>query len=282
MARGIYLTLGLNAVDPARYDNWDGRLNACENDARDMAAIAQQAGFSGTVLLTADATSTRLLEELHDAAGKLASGDMLVLGYSGHGGQVGDVTADEEDGLDETWCLYDRMVVDDELYAMWSHFRPGVRILVLSDSCHSGTMAKLALYQAGGPAAALAGIATGDKAAAAGVKAIPFKQSWDLYLKDKPMYDALQYVAGKEAQSTVAASVILISGCQDNQLSLDGEKNSMFTGMLKRVWDSGKYSRNYKEFRGDIVKLMPPSQTPSYYLVGAPDLAFEAQVPFTL
>jgi len=28
------------------------------------------------------------------------SGDILVLGYSGHGGQVGDVTAEEDDGLE--------------------------------------------------------------------------------------------------------------------------------------------------------------------------------------
>ena len=49
-------------------------------------------------------------------------------------------TVDEnEDGYDETWVLYDRQLVDDELYTLWSKFAPGVRIVVLSDSCHSGT-----------------------------------------------------------------------------------------------------------------------------------------------
>jgi len=42
--------------------------------------------------------------------------------------------------MDETWVLYDRQLVDDELYKIWSKFKPGVRILVLSDSCHSGTV----------------------------------------------------------------------------------------------------------------------------------------------
>ena len=50
-----------------------------------------------------------------------------------------DASADEPDRTDETWVLFDRQLVDDELYEMWPQFVPGVRILVLSDSCHSGT-----------------------------------------------------------------------------------------------------------------------------------------------
>ena len=37
------------------------------------------------------------------------------------------------------------------------------------------------------------------------------------------------------------ASVILISGCQDNQLSLDGDRNGLFTQTLLGVWDDGKW-----------------------------------------
>jgi len=49
---------------------------------------------------------------------------------------------DEEDRSDETWVAYDRQIVDDELYALWGKFAAGVRIFVLSDSCHSGTVAR--------------------------------------------------------------------------------------------------------------------------------------------
>ena len=44
--------------------------------------------------------------------------------------------------MEETWVLYDRQLVDDELYKIWSKFKPGVRILVLSDSCHNGTVTR--------------------------------------------------------------------------------------------------------------------------------------------
>jgi hypothetical protein len=73
----------------------------------------------------------------------LESGDFFWLTYSGHGGQVSDTNSDDEtDEKDETWVLYDRQLVDLELYALWGEFKPGVRIFVLSDSCHSGSVTR--------------------------------------------------------------------------------------------------------------------------------------------
>ena len=116
--------------------------NACEADAHDMTAIAESSGFATTTILTADATSARVLEELATAAGQLVAGDTLLLSYSGHGGQIPDLDSDEEDGNDETWVLYDRQLLDDELYAGYARFAEGVRIAVFSDSCHSGTVTR--------------------------------------------------------------------------------------------------------------------------------------------
>ena len=41
----------------------------------------------------------------------------------------------------------------------------------------------------------------------------------------------------------IKASVLLISGCQDNQLSGDLKSNGLFTTRLKQVWDDGKFNR---------------------------------------
>ena len=46
----------------------------------------------------------------------------------------------ETDGFDESWVTYSGFLLDDELYAAYAGFKEGVRILVVSDSCHSGTM----------------------------------------------------------------------------------------------------------------------------------------------
>src|SRR5512143_242968 len=136
------LHLGLNAVKPGSYGGWSGDLVACEFDASDMAALARGRGMKATVLLTRKATRARVLGALRAAARTLRRGDLFFLSYSGHGGQIPDVTGEEADKKDETWCLYDGELIDDELYYELSRFVPGVRILVLSDSCHSGTVTR--------------------------------------------------------------------------------------------------------------------------------------------
>jgi hypothetical protein len=139
---GKSIHIGLNRVDPAAYNGWDGALGGCVNDANSMRDIAASLGYAHRLLLNEQATSLRVLEEISGAARSLAGGDILLVTYSGHGGQVYDTGGDEDDNMDETWVLYDREVVDDELAALWSQFAEGVRIVVLSDSCHSGTVAK--------------------------------------------------------------------------------------------------------------------------------------------
>src|SRR5829696_5230262 len=142
MAKGYSIHIGLNLVNPAHYGGWDGRLRACEADANDMAAIARSLGYAhSTTLLTKDATSPRVISEVLRLSRTLRSGDILLLTYSGHGGQIPDLSGgDEPDNLDETWCLYDRQLLDDEIYRLIGLFQPGVRIMALSDSCHSGSV----------------------------------------------------------------------------------------------------------------------------------------------
>lgn len=294
-AKGLFLSIGLNSIDPAAYGD-PGTLFACESDARDMASLATIKGYTGRTLLTSEATAASVLGEISRAASTLSAGDIFLVTYSGHGGQVGDITGDEADALDETWCLYDRQLVDDELYAMWSKFKSGVRILVLSDSCHSGTVTRANLrelhYRALGNAMKSETRAFGEAYKALDVrqetgrvKALPFDITWQMYLNHKPIYDSVQLLAGpkEKSKSEIGASLILISGCQDNQLSLDGTKNGVFTEAVKHVWNNGSFNGNYKSFRDAIInRPMPPSQTPNYYLAGATNLTFEAQKPFTL
>src|SRR5207253_8900224 len=124
-------------------------LVACEFDANDMAAVAKSGSMSSTVLLTRKATRARMLAGLRDAAKKAKKGDFFFLTYSGHGGQIPDVTGEEDDKQDETWCLYDGELIDDELYLELSRFTEGARVLVLSDSCHSGTVTRDRLPEQG-------------------------------------------------------------------------------------------------------------------------------------
>jgi metacaspase-1 len=294
--KAMSLHIGLNTVDPQHYGGWSGPLAACEFDANDMAAIARARGIDAPkLLLTRAATRKAVLAGLRAAAKALQAGDLFFLSYSGHGGQVADVSGDEDDDKqDETWCLYDSQLIDDELYFELSHFAAGVRILVLSDSCHSGTVTRAR--------------PVGNAAPPPGMRAklMPPDVALRVYAQHQRFYDMLQKdlaqkagrasledpdavlatlsVQGGRVQSVarkIEAAVILISGCQDNQVSLDGDHNGAFTGTLRQVWNNGKFSGTHAALHARVVAAMPPSQTPNLFLLG-PAGAFVAQQPFTV
>lgn len=289
-AKAISLHVGLNAVSGAAYGGWTGPLAACEFDANDMAAIAKSRGMSSTILLTKKGTRANTLAGIRNAAKALHAGDLFFLTYSGHGGQVPDTNGDEPDKKDETWCLYDGQLIDDELYFELSRFAAGVRILVLSDSCHSGTVARE------GPPV------MGD--ANARPKLMPEAVAMRTYREHKAFYDKLQRDVAKAAGKPVVdpdtalaqvaisgrlsaivskfnPAVILISGCQDNQTSMDGSHNGAFTEQLIKVWSNGAFAGNYASFHARIKARMPASQTPNLFVLGSAGV-FLSQRPFAV
>jgi metacaspase-1 len=280
MAKGIAINIGLNSVDPDHYDGWDGQLNACEADAEDMRRIAKSQGFeTQAFLLTKDATADAVRQAIQGAAQELAEGDLLFLTYSGHGGQVPDTNSDEPDARDETWVLYDRQLVDDELYAMWAGFEPGVRIFALSDSCHSGTVTRAIYEETLIPMTVERGFAEGSSVR---TKDLPLHVQAETYRQHQDQYDEIQRTNPRAEQVDIAAGVILISGCQDNQLSLDGDRNGLFTSKLLKVWKNGDFKGGHRRFRRSIANLMPPSQTPNFYPAGEVRRSFVRQRPLTI
>lgn len=288
-AKGLSLHIGLNAVNPNAYGGWSGPLNACEFDANDMEAIAKSRGLKSTKLLTTKATRSAVLKALRSAAKTLVKGDYFLLTYSGHGGQMPDTSGDEPDKKDETWCLYDGQLIDDELYAELAGFASGVRVLVLSDSCHSGTVTREAPVPGATPEAR--------------PKWMPWAVAARAYEQNRAFYDDIQQRLAKThgtlvdpdtALAAVAssgrlaaivrqfrASVVLISGCQDNQTSMDGAHNGAFTERLLRVWNHGAFTGNHGRFHQLIVAGMPATQTPNLFTLGGVS-TFLAQRPFTV
>jgi hypothetical protein len=282
------LHIGLNEVSAAAYAGWTGPLAACEFDADDMADLAKHQGIKSSVLLTKKATRAAVLSGIRKAAKALAAGDLFLLSYSGHGGQVPDVSGEEADKQDETWCLYDGQLIDDELYFELSRFKAGVRIVVVSDSCHSGTVVRAGPPQAGTPALR--------------PKLMPPTVARRVYRAHQSFYDKLQTDVSKAGGTAIAdpdtalanvaisgrltaivkqfrPSVILISGCQDNQFSMDGDNNGAFTEQLLRVWNHGQFIGSYASFHARILAAMPPSQSPNLFTLGKAGL-FLKEAPF--
>ncbi|MER8873382.1 caspase family protein [Mesorhizobium sp. M0814] len=281
---GMSLHIGLNSVDPAHYGGWDGLLTACEFDAGDMADIAKSLGYRTTTLMTDQATRKAVIDEIRKTAKELKAGDIFFLSYSGHGGQVPDFNGDEEDATDETWCLFDGQLIDDELYQLWSEFSAGVRVLVLSDSCHSGSVVRMMqaeglLAEDGAPTTP----AATPRVMPVAVASRTFRQNREFYRElGSSLTNVESSIVSREMTSPVTSSVRLISGCQDNQLSLDGIGNGAFTSALIATWDHGRFKRNYEAFHRAIQMKMPPTQTPNHWTIGATNAVFNAQTPFAI
>lgn len=280
--KGISLHIGLNRVDPIHYAGWKGELSACENDARDMETIATSQGFVAQALLTKAATSTAVLGVMEKAAKELFEDDFFLLTYSGHGGQINDAGNDEPDGLDETWVLFDRQLVDDELYAAWSLFRSSVRVLVLSDSCHSGAMTKAVFLDPTPHVTRLEARVRASTGANLRPKFLPPDVQAKIYKERAVLYDDTRRRTPRREKVNLECSVILVAACQDNQVAMDGMKNGLFTESLLRAWDRGRFAGGYHHFRNEIADLMPPTQSPKYTIVGHRERAFEHQRPFSI
>ena len=269
MANGRGLIIGINHVNPeGYYQGWDGKLNFCEKDALAVAGIAASKGFENTILLTADATADAIKNAIEEAANELVPGDIFLIYYSGHGNTYRDKSGDEEDGSDEMLCVFDRQLLDDELYVLWPKFKDGVRVLFLTDACHSGGMLRGANDFENDPD--YTAKAMDERAAKAVVRA------------DRNVYKKIRETL--PPRDDIPATVRLIAGCHEYQRSYESKKlqHGQFTSAILDVWQDGSFGGNYGQFFEEIDKRMPEIQNPKFVELGAPNDDFETQAPFTV
>lgn len=284
--RGVSLHIALNEVNPDHYGGWRGTLNACEFDAEDMEALARSAGFATNRLIRQDAPRAKVQGAIADAAAGLEAGDIFLITYSGHGGQVPDYSGDEDDRIDETWCLYDGQLIDDELHEGWRAFKPGVRVFLISDSCHSGSVFR----SVNGQLVAIDAAAGEPGNWVDMPRSMPAGIAARTYRMNREMYDGIQEglsergwkTPGFEKNVPVAASVRLFSGCTDAQYSYDGVANGHFTEQLLRVWNNGRFRGDYAAFHREIRRQMRSDQTSEHRTLGAADPAYDGQAPFEI
>ncbi|QWF72367.1 caspase family protein [Methylomonas paludis] len=127
-------------------------LDGAVNDAKVVAEALKSAGVKHVITLVNDQASRNNIKNAWDEISKQAkTGDSVYLSYAGHGSQLPErIKGSETDGLDEFYVLgkfaesgkntFER-IVDDDLWE-WFGKRPDLNIVLISDSCHSGTMTR--------------------------------------------------------------------------------------------------------------------------------------------
>jgi len=147
------------------YRGTRNELGGCINDVINTRKQVLTEYPTAKIELMTDDTPTKptrdnILGKLNDLVNNAQPGDTLIFHYSGHGSQVPDLEGDEEDGYDETICpidfinrrtiivngirrTVDSEITDDEIHGIISNIPKNVNFLMLSDSCHSGTIGDL-------------------------------------------------------------------------------------------------------------------------------------------
>lgn len=287
MPKGISLHIGLDRVDKNHYGELRD-LKAAVKDAETMLDLAKNTFKyeQQHILRNEEATSSRVLSALAEYALALEPGDILLLSYSGHGGQIDDQAfyTPEDKGPDETWCLYDRQLLDDELFEAFLQFKEGVRILILSDSCHSGTMSR-AIKGDEPPkdaveALIVAALQQLERTDALRPKEMRDNKPYGNHFEKvyRPIMERLKKSAGHRKRR-VNASVKLLAACQDNQVAYDGLENGRFTGALKTLIANRKL-RNKTSAKALLKLLTNPYTTPNLLDYGPIIPAFDQYNPF--
>ncbi len=215
MNRKYALCVGINDYPGSGAD-----LAGCVNDARDWAEILASAGYQVITLLDHGATRASVVGDLQHMVATAGWADRIVFTFSGHGTWFPDADGDEADGRDEALCCHDYtaggFVRDDDLQAIFADLRYGSAALVLSDSCHSGTMSR--------DLAAAAADSTGRPR----------------FLSPVNFVDGLDVERAVEMESRLPRNAprriaSLISGCADDEYSYDAAFDGRPNGAFSRA-----------------------------------------------
>ena len=184
----------------------------------DVAAVKQilltRWGFSPENIQTLtdkEATRAAILNALRQIVRESGPEDTVVVHYSGHGSQVQDLNGDEEDGLDETLVPYDGRtpgvtdIVDDELDQIFSGLR-AKSVLIVLDSCHSGTATRSVEFRARG---------------------VPQDDRIDLYREST--------ISTRAIVPRVESHFLVMSGAAANEQALDGPIEGEYHGIFSHA-----------------------------------------------
>lgn len=294
MSRAVSIHIGVNRPE-ARPSRRERPLKYSETIAWRMACLAENAGYDSIHVLRGAAATQQAVEgALLRASEALGAGDILLVTFSGHGSREDDKDCDDRCGRDHAWCLAEGLVLDDWLVECWQRFQPGVRIVVVSDSCYGGGMnrdgdeaaAHAARPAWNGPPPPRVGAPAAPVYRDGGRAPVYRDGSAPRYRSGGGTSVAAAPAAGPcvaPARDTygIRASVLLLASAGEDQQAREG----LFSRHLLDLWDEGTFRGTYCDlYRSlqDRVMTFRRSQEPQLLMLGEPDPAFPLETAFHL
>lgn len=218
-------------------------LRGCVNDANDWSNLLRN-HFDFTdikQLLNSDATRVNILTELESLLAGAQAGDVLVFTNASHGTYLADTDRDEPK-YDEAICPYDsdsNLLVDDTLRELFLNLPKDVRMTVISDSCHSGSVTRVRVNEY-----------RRNRQLNPRVLGNPELSSQELR----------EARGKKEKHPESGMKEILVSGCKSNQTSADAYIDSDYHGAMsyyaiKAITDAG-YNLTYADLHASLLPML--------------------------
>jgi hypothetical protein len=185
------------------YTNTEHELQGCVNDVMNLKKMLEtRYNYNPkniTTVINEQATRNTILQEFTTLLKTAKEGDSLFFSYSGHGTNTVDRNGDEIDGKDELLVSVDNYAIfDDELKQIIDAcLKPNVKLFALFDNCHSGTILDL-----------------------------PYQ-----YFKTSSIVPIV-HPNSRETKG----EVICLSGCRDDQVSIDAYIGNEYTGAMTRTF----------------------------------------------
>lgn len=203
------------------YPGTGNDLNGCINDQTDL-INALPKDWTVRAFKDSEVTARNFRDNIRNYILGMKAGDFLIIQYSGHGTRLRDNSGDEEDGYDEAICLYDGNFSDDSFNELMMLIPDGAKVMVILDSCFSGTATRKAGYL-------------------------------------KPRYIAPEeepWIHNKK-RSTAPINHILFSGCRSDQTSADAYINGRYNGAFTFFWlRAMNLNMTYREWIAETVRLI--------------------------
>lgn len=235
------------------YPGTNSDLSGCVNDANDWAAALKTRKYDTVVLLDKKATRKGIVTALNELIQGAQAGDSLVFTFSGHGSWLPDDNGDEPDGRDEMLCPYDidkeQYLMDDDLATIFDQKPADVRLYFISDSCHSGSVAKFAPD----PLA--------NKNRLPKIRLLPPLQ----FIKDPSQRERIMLAMRAPVSSKGEKyPALLLSGCKDVEFSYDADFNGRPNGAMTRVAIDAlkKKPKTPQEWHTEIRRRLPSQMYP--------------------
>jgi len=233
------------------------------NSAKDAVLIEKTLVYQGfdqkniTTLLDNKASKKGILKALNELKSKLQEGDIVVIHYSGHGQQIFDDNGDEIDDADEALVPYDALPKYTDKYQGENHIRDDLwgnilndfrnilksdgQLLVLLDSCNSGSTARGYIARGGQP-----------------VLAPP---SWNPTISEKKGSGLFERIKVREN----AAPMVMFSGATADELNYEyqgiGSLSYAFSRAINELGSDITYRQLFAKITS-IMNVIAPKQTP--------------------